>query len=68
MKILAICLTALVITGCDYVAREAFDIETVDGRVITLLCPVVDPYRSTAFYIIDGHCVIAAPHQTGESE
>lgn len=48
----------LLTTSCDYIPSEEFQIKTVDGPTITLLCPVVDPHRSGLTYFIDSDCVI----------
>ena len=55
---LALCLTVLlVVSGCDYVPSTVYEIQTVDGKVLRLLCPTVDRDRSKLSYIIDGECV-----------
>ncbi len=48
----------LILAGCDYKPRETFTITTTDGKQIRLTCPVVSSMRSTATYVIDGHCVV----------
>lgn len=59
MKLLTIAVTiTLILTGCDYKARETFTIATTDGKQIRLTCPVVERARSTFTYVIDGHCVV----------
>lgn len=48
----------LFVSGCDYVPRQVFEIETKDGQTIKLACPVIDPGRSTFTYLIDGYCTV----------
>lgn len=49
----------LVVTGCgEHVPRTVFEVETKDGQVIKLACPVIDPGRSTFTYIIEGYCTV----------
>ena len=57
IKGIAVALTCLLVVGCDYVPREVFEVQTVDGKVLKLLCPVVDRDRGKHTYIIDGQCV-----------
>jgi hypothetical protein len=49
----------LLLTGCDYVPHEQYQIKTVDGEIVTLSCPVVDLHRSRFTYMVDGECVIS---------
>ena len=51
-------LVAALVSGCDYMPRKVFDIETKDGQTLKLACPVVDAGRSELTYMIDGDCVI----------
>ena len=58
MKVLLISLSVLILTACDYVPTEVFEIKTVDGNIIKSACPVVDAGRSELTYLTDGHCVV----------
>ena len=40
----------------DYIPQTVFEIETVNGEVIKLSCPVIDQGRSTLTYLIDHEC------------
>ncbi|HAK87642.1 MAG: hypothetical protein A2X55_08970 [Nitrospirae bacterium GWB2_47_37] len=51
-------LSLFLFVGRDYIPRQTFIIQTVDGQTIKLSCPVVDTRRSTWTYLIDGECVI----------
>jgi hypothetical protein len=56
--LLAVCLTCLLaVTGCDYIPRTVYEIETTDGKVLKLLCPTVERGRSILTYTIDGQCI-----------
>jgi|GEM_PF-2250934 len=56
--ILAVSLTALLVSGCDYVPREKFNVKTEDGKVLTFACPVLDLERSPFTYFYYGDCVV----------
>lgn len=49
---------ALLCAGCDYVPRTTYEIETKDGQVLILACPVLDRERSEITYLLEGSCVI----------
>jgi hypothetical protein len=55
--LLAVSLTALLVSGCDYVPRAVYEIETKDGKILKLLCPTVDRDRNRLTYVIDSECV-----------
>ncbi len=55
---IALVLLALVLGGCDYVPLTKHKVKTVDGKIITLLCPEIDPHRSRLTYTIDHECRI----------
>lgn len=57
---MAVVLTALLAAGCsgDFIERTKFEVETVDGKVLTLACPVLNLERSSISYIYDGDCVV----------
>jgi hypothetical protein len=57
-KLSAILMTAVIVTGCEYIPRKVIEIQTKDGSTVKFLCPVVDPNRSTMTYIIEGDCVV----------
>ena len=57
--LLAVSLTALLSTGCgEHIEREKFEVKTVDGKVLTFACPLLNLERSSLSYIYDGDCVI----------
>jgi hypothetical protein len=56
--LLTVVLNGLSLTGCDYVPRHVYEIETKDGKTLKLLCPTLDLTRSKFTYIIDGECVL----------
>jgi len=59
MKKLIPLILIMIISGCgEYIPTTVFEIETKDGQIIKLACPVVDPYRSKFTYLIDTQCVI----------
>ena len=59
-KMLAICLTVLLVAGCsgEYIEREEFKIKTIDGKTLTFACPVLNLERSSLSYFYDGDCVL----------
>jgi hypothetical protein len=40
--LLTVVLNGLSLTGCDYVPRHVYEIETKDGKTLKLLCPTLD--------------------------
>lgn len=60
MKYFVFMVLAVLVAGCgEYVPREEFKVKTVDGKTITLLCPVVDAKRSKFTYVIESECVLS---------
>ena len=55
--LIALVFVLLLISGCDYVPRTVYEIETKDGKTLKLLCPIVDRDRSVITYFIDGECI-----------
>jgi len=55
--VLAVALSALMLSGCDYVPRNVYEIETKDGNTLKLLCPTVDRDRNKLTYTVEGQCV-----------
>ena len=59
MKASILLVVLLAITGCgEYIESKVYEIETVNGERIKLLCPTIDPYRSKWTYVISGHCAL----------
>ena len=58
IKLLASALLLITLTGCDHVPHQQFKISTVNGEVLTLSCPVIDPMRSAITFVYDGDCVL----------
>ncbi len=58
-KLKALLLVAFLLsTGCDYVPRETFEIETKDGETLKLSCPTIDRERNRLTYIYEGDCIV----------
>ena len=55
--IFLICILFL-ISGCDYIPHDQFEIKTESGEIIKISCPVVDKYRNRITYLTDGECII----------
>jgi len=55
---LLVSVSALLISGCDYLPMEEFIIKTEDGKLVTFVCPVLDVNRSGLTYVYDGRCFI----------
>ena len=51
--LLAVSLTALLVSGCDYVPSTVYELETKDGKTLKLLCPTVERDRSKLTYWVD---------------
>lgn len=45
------------LSGCDYLPRTVYEIETKDGGVLKRFCPTIDRDRSKLTYVIEGECV-----------
>jgi len=60
MKKVFILISVVLTVGCEYVPREEFKVLTIDGSVLTFLCPVIDPNRNNLTYIYDSDCVLTA--------
>ena len=58
MKKLIALFAVVILSGCDYVPHEMHEIETIDGSVIKLSCPKIDPARSTLAYSYGKECYL----------
>ncbi len=56
--LIAVCLTCLLVVGCDYVPREVYEIETKDGVTLKMACPTLARGRSVFSYFYDGDCIL----------
>jgi len=50
-------LLALLCTACEYIPNTVYEIETIDGQIIKLSCPVMDD-ANTYTNIIENYCVV----------
>ena len=48
----------LLSTGCDYIPRETYEIETKAGVTLLLSCPTIDRERNRFTYIYAGDCIV----------
>lgn len=53
---LTILISIIVMYGCEYVDNKQFKVKTVEGEVIELSCPVIDPHKNSLTYFHDGYC------------
>ena len=62
-KIIVTLIVVLALTGCwsEHIPSQTFILDTVDGKRIHLVCPVVDQARSSFTYIIDRNCTVEPP-------
>ena len=65
MKVLVI-LSAVFFVGCEYKQSKEFKVETVDKRVITMLCPLIDPHQSKLTYLRSNECMVISVDKKGE--
>ena len=58
MKRFLIVLT-LFLTSCEHIPSKEYNVETVDGEILTFVCPEVDVYRNRLTYTYDRDCVLS---------